>query len=210
MYLHEMSQRGYSRENIGLFHKYMIPWLLSNHHVAKDEGIVDIGAGQGHCLLPLSENGWLKLTVVDVDDYNFQVFKNKYGFNVLKCDISSEKLSLEDSSQGAVICFHLIEHLLAPDNLIKEARRILRPGGKMFIVTPDWRKQFKTFWRDPTHLHPYDKESIDRLLRMYSYDPLIYSWGSVYGLGRLKAYKYLPQLGLIGNDLLAVGVKVVS
>jgi 2-polyprenyl-3-methyl-5-hydroxy-6-metoxy-1,4-benzoquinol methylase len=186
----------------------MSPWLLSNHQVAKDEGIVDIGAGQGHCLLPLYENGWLKLTAVDVDDYNFSIFKNKYGFNVHKCNISSEKLGLTDNSQGAVICFHLIEHLLSPDNLIKEAHRVLRPGGKMFIVTPDWRKQFKTFWRDPTHLHPYDKESIARLLRMYNYDPIVYSWGSAYGLGRLKAYKYLPKLGLVRSDILAVGIKV--
>jgi len=185
----------------------MIPWLLSHHHVAKDVGIVDIGAGQGHCLIPLSENGWANLTAVDIDDYNFPVFVSKYGFNVLKNDISSEKLKIEDSSQAAVICFHLIEHMLAPDNLINEAHRILCPGGKLFIVTPDWRKQFKTFWRDHTHLHPYDKESIDRLLRMYNFDPLIYSWGSAYGMGRLKAYKYVPQLGLIGNDLLAVGIK---
>lgn len=210
MYLHEMSQEGYNPENIGTFHRKMVPWLLSAYQIAKDAGIVDIGAGQGHCLIPLHENGWLKLTAVDVDDFNFSVFKNKHGLDVHKCNISSEKLDLADNSQGAVISFHLIEHLLVPDNLLNEAHRVLRPGGKIFIVSPDWRKQYKTFWRDPTHIHPYDKESIARLLRMHRYDSEVYSWGSAYGLGRLKAYKYLPRLGLIGNDMLAVGTKVAS
>ena len=207
-YLREMSEQGYKSESIGPFHEFMVPRIFLSNNVQKNERIVDIGAGQGHCLIPLHRNGWTNLVAVDNDDYNFELFQDKYRINSFRCDIVSEPLKLEDASVGAVVCFHLIEHLSRPDNLLFETHRILKEGGKLFLVTPDWRKQYKTFWRDPTHIRPYDKESIARLLRIYNYDPMVHSWGAAYGLGRLQAYRWIPSLGMIGQDLLAVGTKL--
>ena len=207
-YLHEMGEQGYSPETIGPFHEFMIPWLLSSNNVPKEDKVVDIGAGQGHCLIPLHRSGWTNLVAVDIDDYNFEMFRQKYGIKSQRCDIGSEPLKFEDNSAGAVLCFHLIEHLSRPDNLLFEARRVLKKRGKLFLVTPDWRKQYKTFWRDPTHIRPYDKESIARLLRIHNFSPTLHSWGSAYGFGRLQAYRFSPRLGMIGLDLLAVGTKL--
>ncbi len=206
-YLRQMAEGGYSAERIGDFHRFMVPWLCGRYQVGREERVVDIGAGQGHCLLPLCESGWRCLTAVDVDDFNFSFFKEKYGISTLLCDIGNTPLQIEDNSVGAVFCFHLIEHLSNPENLLGEAYRVLRPNGKLFLVTPDWRKQYKTFWRDPTHVHPYDKESIDRLLRIYRFQPEIWSWGTAFGLGRISVYQRIPRLGLIGADILAVGIK---
>ena len=206
-YLREMAIHGYNPEHVGPFHKYMIPWLLSAQAISKEEMIVDIGAGQGHCLIPLYRNGWRNLVAVDVDDYNFELFKHKYKIRCFRSDVNSEPLKLEDGSVSAVVCLHLIEHLSKPNNLLFEAFRVLKTGGKIFTVTPDWRKQFKTFWRDPTHIHPYDKISITRLLRMYNFEPVVHSWGSAYGLGKLQTYRWVPRLGMIGKDLLAIGIK---
>jgi 2-polyprenyl-3-methyl-5-hydroxy-6-metoxy-1,4-benzoquinol methylase len=207
-YLREMAEQGYNPENIRPFHEFMIPRLLSLNNVPKEEKVVDIGAGQGHCLIPLYQNGWKNLVAVDADDYNFTLFQQNYGMSTLHCDIASQALKQENGSVGAVICFHLIEHLPKPDNLLSEAYRVLRKEGKLFLVTPDWRKQYKTFWRDPTHIHPYDKESIARLLRIHNFKPEVHSWGSAYGLGRLQAYRWIPRLGMIGQDLLVVGTKL--
>jgi len=104
--------------------------------------------------------------------------------------------------------FHVIEHLSRPDVYLFEINRILRNGGGVaFLVTPDWRKQFKAFYRDPTHIRPYDKESVARLLRIWNFRANVFSWGSAYGLGRLKLYRWFPRLGMIGRDILAVGIK---
>jgi hypothetical protein len=83
---------------------------------------------------------------------------------------------------------------------------VLGKSRAIALVTPDWRKQYKTFWRDPTHVHPYDRESIARLLRMHGFRHVqTCAWGSAYGLGRMGAYRLLPRLGLIGRDLLSIG-----
>ena len=207
MYLHEMAQQGYNPENIGPFHEHMVPWLMSVHGLGKQEAVVDIGAGQGHCLLPLHRAGWRNLTAVDLDPYNFQLFRERYGISTLRSDAAVDVLDVPDESIAAVFCFHLIEHVSVPQHLLDEIHRVLRLGGKLFLVTPDWRKQYKTFWRDPTHVHPYDKESIVRLLRMHGFGVVVHSWGTAYGLGRLRAYQRIPQLGLTGQDILAVASK---
>jgi len=206
-YLKEMSDQGYNSERIGSFHEFMLPWLLSSNNVAKNECVVDIGAGLGHGLIPLHHKGWNRLVAVDVEEYNFPLFREKYGITTALCNITSQRLDLESESAGAVLCFHVIEHLQDPDILLKEIYRVLKSNGILFLVTPDWRKQYKSFWRDPKHVHPYDKISIARILRIYRFLPKVFSWNSRYGLGRIKAYRWFPRLGMIGEDLIAICTK---
>lgn len=206
-YLEEMAKQGYHMDSIDRFHEVMLPWLLTSHGIARSAAVLDIGAGHGHCLIPLHRAGWARLVAVDVDDRNFDAFRARFGIKGYRCDIATEALPVADASAGAILSFHLIEHLPSASHLLAECARVLQPGGKLFLVTPDWRKQYRTFWRDPTHLRPYDKEAIARLMRMHGLQPELHSWGSRYGLGRLGAYRWTPRLGMIGADLLAVGTR---
>ena len=206
-YLKEMAESGYSADTIGPFHRHMIPWLFKSHNVPYSARIVDFGAGQGHILIPLLAHGWNKLVAVDVDDYMFDDFRERYGIHPIACDVATDRIPLEDGSVGAIACFHLIEHLLDATNLMSEAFRLLEPGGRFFLVTPDRRKDYKAFWQDPTHIHPYDKVSIARLFRMYHFDVSVHSWNARFGLGRLRAYLVCPRFGMIGKEMIAIGQK---
>lgn len=203
-YLREMAEGGYRPESVGPFHRYMVPWILAREGIGRDATVLDVGAGQGHGLLPLAEAGFTDLVAADRDPYNLERFEREHGFRTLACDVEREPLALADASVDAVLCMHLIEHLQSPENLLREVRRVLRPGGTAFLVTPDWRKQVKTFYRDPTHVRPYDRVALERLLRMSGFDARVGSWGAAFGLGRLGTYRRFPRTGLIGRDLLAV------
>jgi len=185
----------------------MIPYLMRKYGVRPEEIVVDVGAGQGHSLIPLHKVGFRHLTAVDIDDYNFAIFSNKYDFECYKCDVERDNLPIQSESVAAVISCHVIEHLFCPDHYLSEIHRILRRRGVCFLVTPDWRKQYKTFYRDPTHLRPYDKRSMERILRINNFNVYVCSWGSAFGLGRLKSYRLFPKLGMIGRDILAIGIK---
>lgn len=206
-YLSEMAAGGYDMDSIGPFHARMIPWLLEHSGVRREDTVVDIGAGQGHGLIPLHRAGWRSLIAVDRDAYNFERFEAELGFRTLRCDIEREPLALEGESVDAVMMMHLIEHLADPTHALSECFRVLRPGGSLFVVTPDWRKQLKEFYRDPTHVHPYDKQAMARLLRGHGFEASLHSWKAAFGLGRLQAYRWFPRLGMIGSDLLAVARK---
>ena len=53
-----------------------------------------------------------------------------------------ELLPLPDSSFDWIILSEVIEHLEAPEVSIREAARVLRPGGRLFVTTPNYR----SFW----------------------------------------------------------------
>ncbi len=207
-YLKEAAiNRGLILDSINPFFRFMCSWLFEKYGIKKDAKIIDVGAGPGMFLITVYDAGYKNISAVDRDDYFFDSFKSRFGFNCYKQDMDFEPLPFENESVDVIFNSFVIAHLKSPDNFLSESYRVLKPNGIIFTITPDWQKQYKTFWRDPTHIHPYDKTGLARLLLMYGFKPEIYSWGCAFGLGRIEAYKWAPQLGLIGGNILAVGHK---
>lgn len=48
-----------------------------------------------------------------------------------------EAIPLPDESVDAVVCEYVVEHLTDPAAVLRELRRILRPGGRFVFVTPN-------------------------------------------------------------------------
>ena len=207
-YLKEMELQGYSADVIDEFHRVMVPYLLRRYGIEKSEVLAEIGSAQGHCLLSAHHAGYRNLVAIDCSDYRFDVFQANYGIRCFKVDVANEKLPLEDFSVGAFLFFHTIEHLSDAHFCLSEILRALKPGGWVFIVTPDWRKQYKEFYADPTHVRPYDKVSLSRILRIVGWKTIVTSsWGSRFGLGRLGVFRFFPKTGMIGCEILAAAKK---
>jgi SAM-dependent methyltransferase len=54
---------------------------------------------------------------------------------------------LDDRSADALLCTETLEHVLAPEKLLREAHRCLKPGGRLLMTVP-----FAARW----HYVPYD------------------------------------------------------
>lgn len=209
-YLEEMKETGYSTDTISDFHYECLSFLAKRFFPKKDSVIVDIGAGWGHCLIPLKREGYKNLTAIDVDlSASERLEKESIAF--FNIDIEREKLPFQNSTVDVVLSFFVIAHLKDPANFLSETFRILRGGGTLIIVTPDWRKQYKTFWRDHTHVHPYDKVSIARILRCFKFEIIdVNSFGVFRGIGRLKLWKLWKSLMFTGANLIAIARKPSS
>jgi len=109
-----------------------------------------------------------------------RIFKNAgldvYGSDIEKdarefsADINIELVNLDiDSSYHPDITFDVIysksfvEHLNNPSYFLKEAHRLLKPGGKLITLTPDWDSQFKNFFDDYTHIRPFTLTSLEEI-----------------------------------------------
>ena len=54
----------------------------------------------------------------------------------------------------------VIEHIQNPTNILKEILRVLKIGGILIIITPNFKYLHKNFYDDPTHIRPYTEKSL--------------------------------------------------
>jgi len=98
--------------------------LLSNFRNFKDGMILDLGCGDGSVLVEVANALGIKdIYGVDIDEVALRRAA-KRGVKVLKIDLNSDPLPFKDESFDVVLMEEVIEHLVNPDNAIREARRV--------------------------------------------------------------------------------------
>ena len=134
---------------------------------AVDNGrLLEIGCGSGAMLKTMSDLGW-KVEGVEVDPEGVVVARAK-GLTVHWGDVYTR--AYPDNSFDAVTLSHVIEHVHDPARLICECTRILKPGGKLVVVTPNSKSLghsiFKSSWLHldpPRHLHIFNSRNLEHL-----------------------------------------------
>ncbi len=127
------------------YHKIegMVPWTIADgtyEHILTTylqnppyTATLDIGCGSGAALL--SEPDYFKkMYGADIVSYLSDEAKKRIEF--LKIDINFERIPLPDSSVDFVCAFQTIEHLENPFFIMREAKRILKPGGIFTFSVP--------------------------------------------------------------------------
>lgn len=111
--------------------------------------------------------------VVDLgcgDQYIRKAFEDRgatyRGVDIDECNLEVLRFPVEDCSIDIAVCLALIEHLQDPGHFLAETFRVLKPGGLLWLSTPDIEACGAKFWNDPTHVHPYTRASLRTLLRM--------------------------------------------
>jgi SAM-dependent methyltransferase len=143
-------------------------YLSSRFQFQKWQRLLEIGCGRGEFLDAFHQLG-MDCSGVDLSDYGFCHLNN---IQVAKVDISKDVLPFENSTFDVVYHKSLIEHLYLPDHLMKETCRVLKPGGRVIILTPDWLSQMKVFYEDYTHSRPYNVAALSDLLKVYGFDKI--------------------------------------
>ncbi|MBN3039005.1 MAG: class I SAM-dependent methyltransferase [Candidatus Omnitrophica bacterium] len=134
----------------------------------KEGRLLDVGAGLGVFLsLAKKTNRW-QCSGTDTSKYAGEFSRQRFGIELLLGQL--EDLNFADRSFDAVSFWHVLEHLPSPAKAIKEARRILKDGGFLFIAVPNdsWlgRRHFiKNKIRQTLNRLPFKKKL--RLKKMY-------------------------------------------
>ena len=127
--------------------------------------IVDIGCGGGGLIRDLSGRGF-RMTGVERDARSLSAL----NMNVLEG--SAERLpALPPGSFDGVVFSHVIEHLVDPLAALRDAARLLKPGGKMFCEVPNNESriahQSRLSWEHldiPRHINFFGEASLRRLV----------------------------------------------
>ena len=62
-----------------------------------------------------------------------------------------------------------LEHLIEPTFFLKEAYRVLKPGGVLLSMVPDWESQHKKFYDDYTHKSPFTIVSLKNIKLVHGF-----------------------------------------
>jgi SAM-dependent methyltransferase len=131
-----------------------------------DAAIVDVGAG--YCSFINNVRGRRRVAVdlhADLERYA------EDGVETMR--LSATDLSeLEDASFDVVFASNLLEHLTREEiaAALAEFHRVLRPGGQVILLQPNYRLAYREYWDDYTHLTPLSDRSLGDLLAAAGFD----------------------------------------
>jgi len=75
----------------------------------------------------------------------------------------AEMLPFRSNAFEGVYASHVIEHLRRPERFLKEARRVLRDCGELYVWAPNFLD--RSAYEDPDHKHFYNSLTLWRELR---------------------------------------------
>ena len=91
--------------------------------------VLDAPCGDGALARELSARGW-RVCAADIAPVHVD------GVTSLRLDLD-ETLPFSDGAFDAVVSLEGIEHLLSPARCLAELCRVLRPGGRLVVTTPN-------------------------------------------------------------------------
>jgi SAM-dependent methyltransferase len=97
--------------------------------------VLDIACGEGYGSAALQKTGAANVIGVDVSESTCAHVRSKYGLNAKPG--TAEQIPLPDNSVDMVVSFETIEHVPDPSRFLDECVRVLAPGGRLVISTPD-------------------------------------------------------------------------
>ena len=149
-YQYRALQSGHSMQRFWHRGKLVMIDSLLRPHLKEGSRILEIGCGAGNLLIQASVRGsypigldlslqaltfvWSRLREVESAPDAIR------GFACIQS--VGETLPFMDASVDCVILSEVIEHLEAPQVSMEEASRVLRPGGRLLVTTPNYR----SFW----------------------------------------------------------------
>jgi 2-polyprenyl-3-methyl-5-hydroxy-6-metoxy-1,4-benzoquinol methylase len=127
--IHKLNQAGGSlKAQISLFSKLMIPF----------ENAVDIGCGEGGDLSLMLANRCKNVTSLDYDPKVIsglqKILKQKGIKNITPKVVDMTKTGLPDNYADLVLMSQVLHHATDPRLALKEAIRILKPGGTLAFL----------------------------------------------------------------------------
>jgi SAM-dependent methyltransferase len=156
----------------------LLPWIYPGRRAELDFSVMwlsgdkrgrllDVGAGSGWLVEHLCSLGWAA-EGLDFDARAVERARAR-GLQIHHGGLPEQKFP--EASFAAVTMSHSIEHVHDPVGWLAEARRVLKPGGRLAIATPNTRsflhRRFREHWfplDPPRHLYLFNREALGTAL----------------------------------------------
>ena len=108
----------------------------------KNRRVLDVGCGCGNFIDKIKESTdfcvGIDAAIAQVNYANAKFKNEKTAF----VEASADSIPYPDEHFDLIFCSELIEHLLNPEEVIKEMKRLLKASGELIMTTPN----YSSFW----------------------------------------------------------------
>ncbi len=143
----------------------LIAYLVREYSLKPSMKILEPGCGRSEFLKNFKKH---KLDIYGID-ISKEALKYANDFEIKICDIEKDKIPYPDNFFDVIYSKSFIEHLHDPGKFFIEARRVLKPGGVLISLVPDWEANWKIYYDDMTHRTPFTKISLKDAYHIYGF-----------------------------------------
>jgi SAM-dependent methyltransferase len=132
---------------------------LVRRYVTPESQVMDLGCGRGGVVELFWED--VKLAVGLDPDVPSLAEHRAHGMPVVRG--TGEQLPFAVESFDLIVCLWVLEHLRSPEVVLREVRRVLRPGGHFVFLTPNLRNPLLALNRLGRAIPPLQRRLVPRL-----------------------------------------------
>jgi len=129
--------------------------------------VLEVGCGAGGMLGPLQRYG--EVAGLDIDHEYVSYCKTR-GFSRVLCG-SGYELPFADASFDLVCLFDTIEHIPDDELALREVRRVLKPGGSVFVSVPAYQWLWSQNDETAHHFRRYTRGRLRAVLQRAGFVP---------------------------------------
>ncbi len=121
--------------------------------------LLEIGCGEGRGVKQLAPLAESYVAIDKIQEVIDKLAMEYPAYSFIQANIPPISV-LEDNSYDTIVTFQVIEHIKNDKLFLEEIHRLLKPGGKALITTPNIKKSLT---RNPWHIREYTAEQLTAL-----------------------------------------------
>lgn len=131
-------------------------YLVDRYGIMPRQRLLDLGCGRGEFL-----RGFMRCGV-----QGFGVDQSEAAARLCPeadlriADLENDRLPFDDGFLDVVYSKSVLEHFYYPEKIVAEVYRVLKPGGLVITMCPDWEFNYRIYPEDYTHRTPFMQSSL--------------------------------------------------
>jgi len=147
------------------YFRHLFPYAEAARRIPGATRVLDVGCGAGYGTQYLSATV-SDITGTDMSEQALAYAQANYP-GIRFVPASGDSLPFASASFDAVVSFQVIEHIADAKAYVRELHRVIRPGGLLYLTTPNRRLRLLPFQRpwNPYHMTEYRDTALAGLVR---------------------------------------------